>query len=105
VLKSPLIVVLGHTKCGAVKAAMDFVDGAKALPGHMQTLATAIEPAAKAAHGKPGDWWHNAVIENARLNAEHLRTSRPILAEAVAKGECEVVGAVYDLSTGKVTVV
>lgn len=105
VLKSPLVMVLGHTKCGAVKAAVDFVDGAKPLPGHMQTMATAIEPAAKAVRGKPGDWWHNAVIENARLNAEHLRTSHPILAEAVAKGEAEVVGAVYDLSTGKVTLV
>lgn len=105
VLKSPLVMVLGHTSCGAVKAAIDFIENGKPFPGHMQTLATAIEPAAKAVQHKPGDWWHNAVIENARLNAEHLRTSTPILHEAVAKGEAEVVGAVYDLSNGKVTLV
>jgi carbonic anhydrase len=105
VLKSPLVMVLGHTSCGAVKAAMDFVESGKPLPGHMQTLASAITPAAKGTRRAGGDWWHNAIVENARLNAEHLRTSEPILKEAVAKGEVEVVGGVYDLSTGKVTLV
>lgn len=105
VLKSPLVVVLGHTSCGAVKAAVDFVETRKPLPGHMQTLAEAIEPAAKATQHAHGDWWHNAVIENVRLNAKSLRASTPILAEAVAKGEAEVVGGVYDLSNGKVTLV
>jgi carbonic anhydrase len=105
VLKSPLVMVLGHSSCGAVKAAIDYVESEKPLPGHMQTLAAAIVPAAKASQHARGDWWHNAVVENARLSAEHLRTSLPILKDAVANGEVEVVGAVYDLSTGKVTLV
>lgn len=102
VLKSPLVMVLGHTSCGAVKAAMDYTENGKPLPGHLQTLVTAIEPAAKATRHGSGDWWHNAVVENVRLNVEHLRTAHPILEEAVAKGEVQVVGAVYDLNSGKV---
>ncbi|HLI96910.1 MAG TPA: carbonic anhydrase [Candidatus Baltobacteraceae bacterium] len=105
VLKSPLIMVLGHTSCGAVKAAVDFVKTGKPLPGHMQSLAAAIEPAAKAVQHNPGDWLHNAVVENVRLNAQQLRSSTPILAEAVRTNTVDVVGAVYDLGSGKVTVV
>lgn len=102
VLKSPLVMVLGHTSCGAVKAAMDYLETRKPLPGHMQTLAAAIEPAAAATRHEPSDWWKHAVEENVRMNAQRLRTSTPILQEAVAKGEVEIVGGVYDLSTGKV---
>lgn len=105
VLKSPLVMVLGHTACGAVKAAMDFVQTRKPLPGHMQVLAEAIEPAAKASRHEHGNWWHNAVVENVRLNAKSLRSSTPILAEAVSKGEAQIVGGVYDLTNGKVTLV
>ncbi len=105
VLKSPLVMVLGHTSCGAVKAAIDYVETGKTLPGHMQSLATAIAPAAKAARAQHGDVWHDAVVENVRLNAQHLRDSTPILKDAVARREVEVVGAVYDLATGKVALV
>jgi carbonic anhydrase len=105
VLKCPLIMVLGHTACGAVKAAVDFIESGKPLPGHMQSLAAAIEPAAAASRHKPGEWWHNAVIENIRMNAEKLRSSTPILHEAVAQKRLDVVGAVYDLSNGKVTLI
>jgi carbonic anhydrase len=105
VLKSPLVMVLGHTSCGAVKAAIDYVKTGKTLPGQMQSLASALASAAKASEHASGDWWHNAVVENVRMNAEHLRSLDPILSEAVRKGQVEVVGAVYDLSSGKVTLV
>ena len=104
VLKSPLVMVLGHTSCGAVKAAIDYLETGQALPGHMQIFPTAIEPAARACRDQEGDWWRNAVAENVRLNAERLRTT-PILREAVAKREAVIAGGVYDLSTGKVTLV
>lgn len=103
VLKSPLVMVLGHTSCGAVKAAIDYLETRKPLPGHMQTLADAIEPAAEATRHEHGDWWKNAVAENVRLNAKRLRESTPILHEAVSKGEAQIVGGIYDLSNGKVT--
>jgi len=105
VLKSPLVMVLGHSSCGAVKAAMDFVESGKTLPGHMQVLAEAIEPAAKATRHGQGDWWHNAVVENVRQTMRRLADSAPILREAVSKGEAEIVGGVYDLRTGKVSLV
>lgn len=101
-LKSPLVMVLGHTSCGGVKAAIDYLETGIPLPGQMQIFATAIEPAARACRTSPGDWWSNAVAENVRLNTERLRTT-PILREAVSKGEADIVGGVYDLSTGKVT--
>jgi carbonic anhydrase len=102
VLKSPLVMVLGHTSCGAVQAAVDFVKTGAKLPGHMQTLVDAIAPAAKECRDQPGDWWYNAVAENVRLNVHALRTSTPIMADAVKDGY-KIVGGVYDLSTGKVT--
>src|SRR5579883_1498426 len=91
VLKSPLIMVLGHASCGAVKAAIDFVKTGKPLPGHMNLLAEAIAPAAKASEHTAGDWWHNAIAENVRENVRRLRASTPILSEAAANGEVEIV--------------
>lgn len=70
----------------------------------MQTLANAIEPAAKQTEHAPGEWLHNAVVENVRLNVRALKTSTPIMVEAMKK-EHEIVGGVYDLATGKVTLV
>lgn len=105
VLNSPLVLVLGHSSCGAVTAAVNYVETGKPLPGQMQLLATAIEPAAKAVRGRQGDWLHNAVIENVRLNVEKLRQSTPIMREAVEKGRAGVVGGFYDLSNGNVTLV
>ena len=104
ILKSPLVMVLGHTSCGAVKAAIDFLETERPLPGHMQIFATAIEPAARAARGRGEDWWADAVAENVRLNAERLRTT-PILREALAGGGTEIAGAVYDLRNGEVRLV
>jgi carbonic anhydrase len=105
VLKSPLIVVLGHTSCGAVKAGIDFLTNHEKLPGHMQVLADAVLPAAKASQHQHGDWWHNAVAENVRLNVSALKSSTPIIAQAIAHGEVEVVGGVYELHSGKVVLV
>jgi carbonic anhydrase len=105
ILKSPLVMVLGHTSCGAVKAAVDFVRTGEALPGHMQVLADAIAPAAQAVRERQGDWWHNAVVENARFTAERVRTAAPILDQVFLRREARVVGAVYDLSTGRVSLV
>jgi carbonic anhydrase len=105
ILKSPLVMVLGHTSCGAVKAALDFVETGATLAGHMQVMAAAVEPAAVACRDRDGDWWHNAVIENARRNAAQLRASAPILSAAVAATQARIVAAVYDLSSGKVALV
>ncbi len=103
VLNSMLVVVLGHERCGAVKAAVDFVETNTPLPGHMQRLADAITPAARATRGTDHDWWHEAVIENARINATAVMERSTIVADAVSEGRVRVVGATYDLHSGIVS--
>ena len=102
VLKSPLVMVLGHTACGAVKAAIEYVEEGKKFPGQVQTLAEAIAPAARESAHEHGDRLYNAVAANVRLAVEKLRTADPIMVAAVQNKDIEVVGGVYDLSTGKV---
>lgn len=106
VLKSPLVMVLGHTSCGAVQAAVECVrNGRTAFPGHIQMLADALTPAARATQNAPGDWWHNAVVENVRMTVQKLTTSEPIMKSAMERGDVQIVGGVYDLATGAVDLV
>jgi carbonic anhydrase len=97
-LNVPLIVVMGHQKCGAVSAA---VEGGEA-GGHLPTLLNAIKPAVEKAAALPGDRVANAVRINVENVVRQLRESKPVLAEAASKGHVRIVGAVYSLDTGKV---
>ncbi|HTX60137.1 MAG TPA: carbonic anhydrase [Verrucomicrobiae bacterium] len=103
VLKSKLILVLGHSSCGAVNAAVGFVRDGAAQPGHIQELVTAIEPAAVATKGEAGDWLSNAVHENVKRNVAAVTARSSIVADAAKSGSLQVVGGVYDLKTGTVT--
>jgi carbonic anhydrase len=98
-LQCPLIIVLGHEKCGAVSAA---VEGGEAK-GHLPALVDAIKPAVQAAAGLPGDRIENAVRINVENVVRQLRESKPILHELTLDGHLKVVGAVYSLETGRVT--
>ncbi|KER09228.1 MAG: carbonate dehydratase [[Candidatus Thermochlorobacteriaceae] bacterium GBChlB] len=98
VLGAKLIVVLGHTACGAVAAAVNVPK----VPGHIVTLINAIKPAAERVKGMAGDAVENAVKENVRMQVEQLRALEPVLAERARKGEVRIVGAVYNLATGAV---
>ncbi|HXB82478.1 MAG TPA: carbonic anhydrase [Candidatus Acidoferrum sp.] len=102
VLKARLIVVLGHTKCGAVGAAVSYVKDGTTQPGHIATLVEAIVPAAKATRGAPGDWVANAIVENVRRNMREMTAGSKIIADAVSRGDAEVTGGVYELHTGRV---
>lgn len=102
VLKSKLIVVLGHGSCGAVHAAVDYVKNGTTQPGHIQHLVTEIAPAAKAARSAGGDWLANAVAENVRVNVAAVTARSTIIADAVNNGKVGVVGGVYDLHRGSV---
>ncbi|MEG4837833.1 carbonic anhydrase [Microcoleus sp. B9-D4] len=97
----PLLVILGHERCGAVKAALD----GKAVPGHISTLVAAIKPAVDATKGQKGDAWDNAVRSNVKMNVNKLQSSSPILAKAVKAGKLKVVGGRYDLDSGKVEII
>ena len=93
-----LIVVLGHSGCGAVKAVIDRVEA----PGHLGILIARLQPAVDAASVRTGDSVHNAVIENIRRTVAHLKALEPVMADLVAAGKVSVVGAFYDLETGLV---
>jgi carbonic anhydrase len=94
----PVVVVLGHERCGAVSAA---VDGEEA-PAHIQALVKCIMPAVESTKGLGGDAVDNAVRANVNLVVNQLRSSMPILGEAVHAGKLKVIGARYDLDTGVV---
>lgn len=98
-----LIMVLGHSSCGAVKAAIKHVDDGDPLPGAIAELVNRIRPAVIKAKDMPGDQLANAISANVLLGVETLNNLDPIVRPAVSSGQAKVVGAVYDLRTGAVT--
>jgi len=102
-LGAPLVMVLGHTNCGAIAAAVKVVKERIELPGHLPELIKSIEPAVIAAHGKhPSDLVAAATEENVRLNVKRLIEDAPIMADALAAKKIAVSGGIYDIATGKV---
>ena len=99
----PLVMVLGHSECGAVKAAIKHMDDRDALPGALGELVNRLRPAVARAKGMPGDRLDNAIHANVSIGVETLRTLQPIMAPAVKRGTVKVVGAFYDLRTGAVS--
>ena len=102
-LNVPLILVLGHSGCGAVKAAIKHLEDKDSLPGAINGLVELIKPAVTRSKGMPGDPLENAVRQNVEVGVERLRGLDPILAPRVKGGKIKVVGGVYDLQTGAVT--
>jgi carbonic anhydrase len=93
-LGTRLIVVLGHSKCGAVTAT---VQGG-AVRGHIGSIVQAIKPAIDAAKDQPGDLTDNTIKANARLVASQIQSSQPILSELAIT----VVSAYYNVESGEV---
>lgn len=103
VLGVPLVVVMGHESCGAVKAAMDVVEKNASFPGSIGRMIEPIVPAVLAARGRPGDRVEQAVRANVSRVCERLRTAaEPILLDPQRQGRVKVVGAYYALNTGRV---
>lgn len=98
-LNTKLIVVLGHTNCGAVSAAVTIPESP---PGHIVTLINAIKPAATEVSAIGGDQVNNAVRQNVINQVNELRDLESVLARGYESGDLLIVGAVYDLATGKV---
>jgi carbonic anhydrase len=95
-----LIVVLGHQRCGAVKAARDTIAAKEKAPAHIQSLVNAIRPAVEATIN--GDV-EATMVANVKNVAQAVRTSTPILKPKVDSGEVRVIGATYSLDTGTMT--
>ncbi len=100
-----LIVVVGHSECGAVKGACDDVK-----MGNLTALLAKIKPAVDAVPGyanartsKNGAFVQKVIEKNVDLTVNEIRAKSPALKAALDKGEIGLVGAMYDLATGKVT--
>ncbi len=103
VLGTKVIMVLGHTSCGAVNATVAAVQKGNNLPGHIAGLVTAMKPGIEPVVKAGGtDLEQRSVVANVQANVRRLQTEKPILGDMVAAGKLKVVGAYYDLPTGKV---
>jgi carbonic anhydrase len=100
---SVLLMVLGHTDCGAVKATIDVVTKGESLPGELDAVTHPIEPAVQAVQSQPADQiLDSAIHENVKLTQEGLGQI-PTFADAVQSAKLKIVGYEYQLKTGKVT--
>jgi carbonic anhydrase len=105
-LGTPLILVLGHSNCGAVASAIKVVMQRVELPGHLPDLMKSIEPAVVAAHARhTSDFLAAAIEENVRLSKQRLKEDSTIIAEALDGKTIDIAGGVYDIATGKVTLI
>lgn len=106
VLGTKLIMVLGHSNCGAVNATVSALQQPTSFPGHIGQLVEAmkegIAPSLQAAGGTVAD---RAVLANVRHNVQRLTEAGPVLTELVAQRQLRVVGGVYNLVTGRIAVV
>jgi carbonic anhydrase len=94
----PLVVVLGHERCGAVKAAL----ATEAPPGHVAALVGRIRQVIARAPKAVGDPLDAAVRANVAASVKDVASSQPVMAPMIQTGKVKVVGARYDLDTGAV---
>ncbi|MCK5001265.1 MAG: carbonic anhydrase [Anaerohalosphaera sp.] len=99
-LGSPLLLVMGHTCCGAVTAT---VEGGTS-PGHIPFITDALAPAMKMASQQQGDLIENTILQNALMTAQTLRESEPVLKELCDSGKLLVKACLYDIETGIVSI-
>ena len=104
-LGAPLIMVLGHSECGAVAGATEALQDGTQFPGSINNIVQTIEPAVVKAKGEKGDLLHNSIISNVQIGVDKLTNSDPVISDLVKKGKVKVVGANYDLKTGEVKLI
>ena len=98
-LNVSLLMVLGHSQCGAVDAT---IKGGNP-PGHINSLVQAIKPALDRLKEQSPDWVNIVAKENVKIGVERLRTIDPILTARYDEGDIDIVGAFYDIKSGKVS--
>ena len=101
-LNIPLVLVMGHERCGAVQAAVKAMDTDSVIPGHLGELVAAITPAVAQVKGQPGDIVDNAVRAHVGLVMRQLQAEVPLLAQRIREERVTIVGARHDLDTGDI---
>lgn len=103
---SKLLVILGHTKCGAIYGACNHVE-----LGSLTTLLKKVKPAIDSEketdqenrNGSNGQFVYNVTVNNVKLTMDRVRKESPILAQMEKEGQIKIVGGLYDVETGEVT--
>ena len=104
-LGAPLVMVLGHTACGALKAAIKHIEDHDTLPGSIGGLVATLKPVVASVKGRPGDLLDQAIRANVEAGVVRLKALGPILAPAVRAGRVKIVGGIYDLKSGIVSMI
>lgn len=116
-LGARLVMVMGHQRCGAVKATVDATlarerespAAAPASPASppnlLNALVTRIQPAVDTVRDMEGDMLENAIRANAQGMAHHLQSRSLVIQDAIQQGNIRIVSSVYDLDTGRVELV
>lgn len=106
VLGASVILVLGHSGCGAVNAAIKAVNSQASFEGHIGPLIDSLLPVVKQSRlGDDEQWQKKAVIENVSKNVSILQSAEPILKNRIERGLLKVVGGVYNLHNGEVSII
>jgi len=102
---SKLIVVLGHTKCGAIEGACDNIE-----LGHITTLLSKVKPAIaietetkSERNSRNKHFVENVTVNNVNITVKQVKEQSPLLREMEQSGKIKIIGGLYDLDTGKVT--
>lgn len=105
VLKSPLVMVMGHSECGAIKAAIKAESDNTTFPGHIQAIASNLSNAVRIGKQNGGNLTEEVVKANVKLNVSYLQQSTPIMRQLVQTNKVKIVGSIYNLKTGVVSLV
>ena len=98
---SKIVVVLGHTKCGAVTAACKGVELGN-ITALLQKIKPAVDAVEKEGNEVTSDYVENVAKLNVHFSIKQIREESPILAEMEKGGEIKIIGAIYSVSSGKV---
>lgn len=105
VLHTPLIMVLGHEDCGAVKAAIKAYEDYTEFPGHIQMITSTLGDAVRAGLRMRGEIVDATARENVILNVNCLKDSTPIIKKLYKEKKINIVGALFHLHSGEVEII
>ena len=103
-LGAPVMLIMGHQRCGAVIAAIHVIESGGTAPGHIQAIVDALRPAYDVAVSETGDLVDNMVRAHTKLTVQRVSTD-PLIEHLVTRGDLIVAGGYYSLDTGAVSLI